>query len=266
MRSAVDASRSRPGWCYSQPRVPATCPQTPVNPPAASRRARYAALMAERRGPDRWIFDVWSMFYDAPLVQWLTYRPEQDAVLRALRNGRHERLLDVGCGTGLLSARIRRELPGCCVVGCDFSRGMLQRAAAKRPGVAWVRGDALRLPFADTSFDVLVSTEAFHWFPDQPAALTEFLRVLAPGGRLLVSLINPPVAALSRLTRAGSALLGEPLYWPTRSRMRRQVEAAGFRVEAQRRVFRVPAGLVLPSVLTEAVRPRNAADAVQPGS
>jgi ubiquinone/menaquinone biosynthesis C-methylase UbiE len=216
--------------------------------------------MAERRGPDRWLFDVWSRFYDAPLVQRLTYRPEHDAVLRALRSGGHERLLDVGCGTGLLSARIVRALPGCGVVGCDFSRGMLERAAARRRGARWVRGDALRLPFADASFDVLVSTEAFHWFPDQPAALTEFRRVLEPGGRLLVSLINPPVAALSRLTQAGSALLGEPLYWPTRSRMRRQVEAAGFRVEAQRQVFRMPAGLILPSVLTEAVRPTEGAE------
>jgi ubiquinone/menaquinone biosynthesis C-methylase UbiE len=212
--------------------------------------------MAERRGPDRWLFDVWSRFYDAPLVQRITYRPEHDAVLRALQRGGHERLLDVGCGTGLLSARIQRTLPGCAVVGCDFSRGMLQQAADKREGVGWVRGNALRLPFADASFDVLVSTEAFHWFPDQPAALTEFRRVLAPGGRLLVSLINPPLAAISRLTRAGSELLGEPLYWPTRARMRRQVEAAGFRVKAQRHVFRVPAGLILPSVLTEAVRPR----------
>lgn len=220
--------------------------------------------MTTRQGPDRWLFDVWSRFYDAPLVQRLTYRPEHDAVLRALRSGAHERLLDVGCGTGLLSARIARALPGCGVVGCDFSRGMLERAAAGRRSARWVRGDALRLPFADASFDVLVSTEAFHWFPDQPAALTEFRRVLEPGGRLLVSLINPPVAALSRLTQAGSALLGEPLYWPTRSRMRRQVEAAGFRVEAQRHVFRVPAGLILPSVLTEAVRPTEGAGSPRP--
>ena len=53
----------------------------------------------------------------------------------------------------------------------------------------------------------------------------------------------------------GLALMGAPLFWPTRSRMRRQLESVGFRVEAQRGVFRLPAGLILPSVLTEAVRP-----------
>jgi ubiquinone/menaquinone biosynthesis C-methylase UbiE len=210
--------------------------------------------VVKRRAPDRWIFDLWSRFYDFAPVQRLTYRPEHDAVLRALRRATHRRLLDVGCGTGELGARIRAELGEVTVVGCDFSPGMLRRAAGKRSGLRLVQADALRLPFGDGSFDALVSTEAFHWFPDQPAALLEFRRVLVPGGRLLVSMINPPSEMLSHLTRKGSALLGEPLYWPTRSRMRRQVEAAGFRVEAQRRVFRVPAGLILPSVLTEAVR------------
>ena len=211
--------------------------------------------MARPRGPDRRLFDQWSRFYDAPLVQRLTYRPEHDAVLRVLRRVEHRRVLDVGCGTGLLSARIGRELPQAEVVGCDFSSGMLQRAAERAPERGWVRADALRLPFGDASFDALVSTEAFHWFPDQGAALVEFFRVVAPKGRLLLSLVNPPFEALSRITRLGSRLGGQPLYWPTRARMRQQVEAAGFRVEAQRHVFRVPAGLILPSVLTVALRP-----------
>jgi SAM-dependent methyltransferase len=210
--------------------------------------------MARSPGPDRRFFDVWSIFYDLPLVQRLTYRPEHDAVVRALRRAPPRRILDVGCGTGLLSARIHAEMPGSRVVGCDFSGGMLGRARQRTARVHWVRANALRLPFADERFDGLVSTEAFHWFPDQPAALRDFRRVLAPGGRLLLSLINPPSEALSRITRAGSVLMGEPLYWPTRTRMREQVEAAGFRVVDQRMVYRVPAGLVLPSVLTEAVR------------
>jgi ubiquinone/menaquinone biosynthesis C-methylase UbiE len=211
--------------------------------------------MAQRRGPDRGLFDLWSNFYDAPLVQRLTYRPEHDAVLRALGRTRHQRVLDVGCGTGILTARIRSEFKEAFVVGCDFSSGMLRRAARGRRGSNWVRGNALQLPFADASWDVVVSTEAFHWFPDQRLALAEFFRVLEPGGRLLVSLINPPLEVMSRITRRGSRMMGQPLFWPTRSRMREQTEAAGFRIESQRQIFRLPAGVILPSVLTVAVRP-----------
>ncbi len=210
--------------------------------------------MTRRRGPHRRFFDVWSRFYDAPLVQRLTYRPEHDAVLRALRRAAHARVLDVGCGTGLLAARIRRELPGSTVIGCDFSRGMLAEADASRRADALVQGSALALPFASGSFDAVVSTEAFHWFPDQGSALREFSRVLAPKGRLFVSLIHPPLEIMSRAGRRLSALAGEPARWPTLARMRREVEAAGFRVESQRFVPRGPAGLLLPSVLTVASR------------
>ena len=210
--------------------------------------------MAERRGPDRWFFDIWSRFYDAPLVQRLTYRPEHDAVLRGLRGAGSGQVLDVACGTGLLATRMRREL-GARVVGCDFSRGMLAQAAQQRRADALVQGSALALPLAPGRFDAVVSTEAFHWFPDQAQALDEFFRVLAPGGRLLVSLVNPPLAVMGSVAHRVSRLVGEPARWPTRGQMRELFEAAGFRVESQQLVFRVPATLILPSVLTIGSRP-----------
>jgi ubiquinone/menaquinone biosynthesis C-methylase UbiE len=211
--------------------------------------------MADRRGPDRWLFDLWSRFYDAPVVQRITYRPGHDAVLRELRGLAKGRLLDVGCGTGLLTHRMGRELQPAEVVGCDFSRGMLRQAVHRGPGPPFVQGDALRLPFGDACFDAVVSTEAFHWFPDQDAALSEFFRVLAPGGRLLLALVNASAEWLARATSWGSRLMGEPLLWPTRAALRQQAQAAGFRVIAQRRVFRLPAPLILPCVLLVAARP-----------
>jgi hypothetical protein len=64
----------------------------------------------------------------------------------------------------------------------------------------------------------------------------------------------------------GSRLLGEPLYWPTRKRMRKQVEAAGFRVERQRRIFRIPASLAFPAILTIALRPHSPPSRHRPAS
>jgi SAM-dependent methyltransferase len=206
------------------------------------------------RGPDRGLFDLWSRFYDLPWVQRLTYRPEQDAVLRRVLALAPRRVLDLGCGTGLLATRLRRALPDTEIVGCDFSRGMLTRAAAREHRVRWVRGDAQRLPFASESFEAALSTQAFHWFPDPEAALRELHRVLAPGGTLLVSVVNPPLEWLSRASRDVSRIVGEPFEWPTRARMRQRAEAAGFQVEAQERIFRLPAPFVLPTVLTVATR------------
>ena len=213
--------------------------------------------MAER-GPNRWFFDAWSRIYDLPFVQAATYRPVHNVVLRALHETRTRRVLDIGCGTGQLAARIRAELPAAAVVGCDFSAGMLQRAAARVDTINWVRGDAGRLPFHDGIFDAIVSTEAFHWFPDQNAALREFHRVLRPGGRLLLALVNTPTVLVSEAMHIGSQLIGEPFYWPTIAQMRSRVENAGFDVESQRRIFRLP-GFLLPPVLTHAVRPARAA-------
>jgi ubiquinone/menaquinone biosynthesis C-methylase UbiE len=206
-------------------------------------------------GPSRWLFDVWSTFYDLPIVQRLTYRPVQDAVVDLLRATRPRHVLDVGCGTGLLASRLRSELDGTSIVGCDFSYGMLAHARLHGERVAWVQGDAQQLPFRKASADAIVSTEAFHWFPDKRRALAEFFRVLVPGGRVIVALVNTPNEVARTVVRMGSRVVGQPFDWPTRAEMRELFESAGFRVETQRRVFRIPAGMLLPPVVTVGVRP-----------
>jgi ubiquinone/menaquinone biosynthesis C-methylase UbiE len=203
-------------------------------------------------GPRPWLFDAWSFFYDLPWIQRAVYRAPQDAVLDRLRAARCRTVLDVGCGTGLLAARVRRELPRARVVGCDFSDGMLHRARVRARDAWWVEADAGRLPFPSRTFDAVVSTEAFHWFPDKRAALAEFRRVLRPGGHLLLALVNPRFAAAGRIVHLMSRVIGEPFYWPTAREMRRGVEAAGFRVEEQAPLFRLPGLLLFPPVLTVA--------------
>lgn len=203
-------------------------------------------------GPRQSFFDLWSRVYDLRAVQWAFYRPVHQAVLRELRRPPARRILDVGCGTGILTERLARELDAELVCGCDFSIGMLEHARTRRAG-PWVQADAQRLPVSKGSIDVVVSTESFHWFPDPDAALAEFRRVLVPNGRLLVGVVNMRTASMSLVASAIAARLGEPAHWTTRAEMKHRVERAGFRVVRQHRVARI-GGITLPTVLTVATR------------
>src|SRR5207244_13067474 len=140
------------------------------------------------------------------------------------------------------------------VSGVPFSGGLLPQAAARCVDVRWVQGDALPLPFPNATFDALTSTEAFHWFPDQVTALREFRRVLAPEGTLLVAVTAPP-RPVGRAGEAVSKAAGQPARWQSRAELRHLVEAAGLRLVAQRRIMRLPGGLLLPPVVTVARRP-----------
>lgn len=203
-------------------------------------------MSTRRPGVSQRLFDVWSSFYDLPAVQRAVYRVEHDAVVAALPPV-IERILDVGCGTGLLATRLREERPGAEVVGFDFSAGMLAQARARAPELRWVRGDATALPFRDETVDVLTCTESFHWYPDQPAAVRDFARVLRPGGRALITFLSPPLQLVSRLAGQALRLTGQEATFPTRAELRAMVEAAGLRVVAQTpiRLFQPVTGPVL---------------------
>src|SRR5947208_822355 len=111
--------------------------------------------MRSGSSPVEKLFDRVSRVYDTPALQALVYKPAQDMVLGELRRAGARTVLDVGCGTGVFSKRMRDEL-GVEVIGCDLSEGMLQQAAAKTHDVGWVRGDSSRLPVADASVDAVV--------------------------------------------------------------------------------------------------------------
>ena len=181
-------------------------------------------------------FNTISRVYDNRLVQRLAYRANHDAVISALRTHRARRIVDVGCGTGILAARIARELSPELVYGCDPSDGMLEKARARAADVRWIQGAAEELPLGDGAVDAVVTTEAFQFF-DQAAALTDFHRVLEPGGHLVISVITPALPV------PGVVLDRIPATWHTPAGMRRLVEAAGFEVVGQRRLGRVGPGV-----------------------
>ncbi len=86
-----------------------------------------------------------------------------------------KRILDVGCGTGELSAVLRAESPG-EVVGCDVDSRLLS-VARTDTGIPVVTGDALQLPFPDNSFDLVICQALLINLPNPAAALEEFARV-----------------------------------------------------------------------------------------
>lgn len=182
------------------------------------------------------IFDRVAHLYDAGWLQRALYAAVQEEALAELRGHQPRSVLDVGCGTGIFASRVDRDLTPGGVAGCDLSAGMLAEAAGRSRRVAWVRGDSARLPVRTGWFDAVVCTQAFHFF-DQPAAWSEFRRVLAPGGHALVGMINPATApAARRLTSLSSVVSRTRVNWPTGPDMRRLAAGAGFDVLHQREV------------------------------
>jgi demethylmenaquinone methyltransferase / 2-methoxy-6-polyprenyl-1,4-benzoquinol methylase len=111
------------------------------------------------------------------------------------------RVLDICCGTGDMTFEARRRGAG-IVVGVDFTKAMLdvalQRRAAAGVSAHFVQGDALRLPFADGSFDVVTIGYGLRNLADFEGGVREMLRVLRPGGRLVVLDFGKPANAFVR--------------------------------------------------------------------
>jgi demethylmenaquinone methyltransferase/2-methoxy-6-polyprenyl-1,4-benzoquinol methylase len=111
--------------------------------------------------------------------------------------GPDARVLDVACGTGDLALAVLEAVPGARVVGVDFCRPMLELAARKASAdsrsVPFVEGDALRLPFADGSFDGVTIGFGLRNLSDVEAGLRELRRVLVPGGSAAILEFSRPV-------------------------------------------------------------------------
>jgi len=115
------------------------------------------------------------------------------AAVNALRPAPGERIVDLAAGTGTSSVPLAAA--GAFVIPCDFSLGMLAVGRERQPGLPFVAGDALHLPFADRSLDAITISFGLRNTADPLAALVEMRRVVRPGGRLVVCEFSHPAWA-----------------------------------------------------------------------
>jgi demethylmenaquinone methyltransferase/2-methoxy-6-polyprenyl-1,4-benzoquinol methylase len=155
-------------------------------------------------------------------------------------------ILDLAAGTGSSSIVFMRE--GVKVVAADFSQGMLEEGRRRHPELEFVFADAANLPFADQEFDTVTISFGIRNVEKAEVALEEMLRVLKPGGKLVVcefsripnkffnSLyrfylrnILPTLSALVSKTPEAYSYLAESIdAWPSQQELVKIIEAAGF--------------------------------------
>lgn len=168
------------------------------------------------------------------------------AVVKAVDARAGERVLDIAAGTGTSSEPFADQ--GIEVVPADFSLGMLRTGNRRRPDLGFTAADAMRLPFADGSFDAVTMSFGLRNVADPSAALGEFLRVTRPGGRLVVCEFSQPVngafrkvyneylmRSLPPIARKVSSnpesyvYLAESIQaWPAQRELAETIEAAGW--------------------------------------
>lgn len=154
-----------------------------------------------------------------PVLEWLAPRPG-------------ERILDLGCGDGVLAAELMRR--GCSVVGVDASDDLLLAARAR--GVDARRMDGQALEF-DSQFDAVFSNAALHWMTRAEEVISGVARALKPAGRFVAEFgghgnVAAIVTAMraTALRRGGDAALAGPWFFPSVEVYRGMLEDRGFMV------------------------------------
>ncbi|MCL9813177.1 class I SAM-dependent methyltransferase [Natranaeroarchaeum aerophilus] len=172
-------------------------------------------------------FDIFAGFYDLFMP-----KADPDVLSRGLALAEHEGTtgLDVGGGTG----RAARAIPDMDWTVVDASGGMLAEAAAA--GIPGVRGDAARLPVVDESVEAVTIVDALHHIGRSREAIAEAVRVLAPGGVLVIREFDPTTIR-GRALVAGEHLIGFDSTFFGPDELAGMLDDAGLQVSVPERGF-----------------------------
>jgi len=149
-----------------------------------------------------------------------------------------ERIVDVACGTGIVARLAAERIKGGHVVGLDINPGMIAVARSIGPNIEWYEGNALEMPLADASFDLVFCQQGLQFFPDRLASAREMRRVLAPGGRLALccwrSIDDSPgfgalLVALEHHCPEGAATMRAPFSLGDSEELRHLLSQVGFK-------------------------------------
>jgi len=170
----------------------------------------------------------------APYYDRIFRRPSADELIRHVEPKANHRMLDVGGGTGRVARHFVGAVGHICVL--DPSPGML--VEGQRKGMCITQGAAETLPYCAGAFDRIIMVDAFHHLRDQSHAAEELMRVLAPGGRLVVE--EPDIAHLSvRFVALGEKLLLMRSRFRAPEAIRRMFEEHGGRVRVEQQGYTV---------------------------
>jgi len=196
--------------------------------------------MTKPRSDSSFTEDV-AAFYESALVPLIFERYADDLASRT-RELDPESVLEVACGTGVVTRALASSLPPtCAITATDLNEAMVahaERVGTSRP-VTWRQASVMELPYPDETFDVAVCQFSAMFFPDRAAAYREVRRVLRPGGTFLFSIWNgiEDNEFADVVTRAvGTLFPDDPPLFLARTphghgrpdEIRRDVEAAGF--------------------------------------
>lgn len=193
------------------------------------------------------MFDAVAQKYDRTndLLSFYQSRLWRRALTNAVNPTSGQRILDIAAGTGTSSMALKK--PGVEVVAADFSEGMLAEGRKRYPELEFVFADAMKLPFKDGEFDVVTMSFGLRNVSDHKVALKEFLRVLKPGGKLVICEFShvsgilgklylfylrkvlPLVSKIFSSNPEAYDYLGDSIAaWPNQLQLKQDIEQSGF--------------------------------------